>query len=81
MQATGSNSNLEVDFSTVQGEISDRRHRKIQLWVHDVWVKTESTWLSWALPDLRLSIGHGQQSTEHSWGASAPNGHGADTEP
>lgn len=43
MQAAGSNLNLQVDFLTAWGEIGDRRYRKTWLWVHDVWVKTEST--------------------------------------
>lgn len=43
MQATGSNLNLQADFLTAQGEISDRRQRKVWLWARDVWIKTEST--------------------------------------
>lgn len=66
MQVNGSNLNLQVDFLTVQGEISYRRHRKIWLWVHDVWVKMESLCDS---PGHVQTLGHPQdmsKSTEHS---------------
>ena len=56
MQATGSNLNLQADLLTAQGEISDRRQRKVWLWVRDVWIKTESP---------RGSPGHAHTSANH----------------